>query len=424
MRFFSKATSGSLPVILSLSTLLGCSAAEDKPADLDAVLSSKPELSIFWNLIKNNTDYLFQLPTLGGVTLIAPNNGSFARIQDFDSKNKTQVNALLEYHTLVGSHPLSSIAEGSRLYATTKLTSRAVANVTSGQHATLDKQRGGEVVVTSGGGSRATLVETDLRFAGGVVHVADAVMTAPKRLEATGLTSYRSELSAFVAACYAADLVPQFSDASDVTIFAPVTAAFQFLGPSLTSLDADKLRRVLQYHLVSGKVIPASALRNGTKLATAAAAEGSGSGSGSGSAQVSIRRSGNQLFINSAKVIVPDILLANGVVHLVDGVLNPDAPDVRPNPELDSQPPVFAVSASGTVVGGKTGARAPTPFTTALPCTANCPTPTTSSSVRPATTSSVRSSSSSGVAVAAARCTGPAMAVAAVGVVGGVYGVL
>ncbi|KLU83067.1 hypothetical protein MAPG_02134, partial [Magnaporthiopsis poae ATCC 64411] len=334
MRFFSKAASGALPVILSLSTFLGFSAAEDKPADLDAVLSSKPELSIFWNLIKNNTAYLFQLPTLGGVTLIVPNNDSFARIQDFDSKNKTQVNALLEYHTLVGSYPLSSITEGSRLYATTKLTSRALTNVTSGQHATLDKQRGGEVVVTSGGGSRATLVETDLRFAGGVVHVADALMTAPKRLEATGLTSYRSELSAFVAACYAADVLPQFSDASDVTVFAPVTTAFQFLGPSLTSLDADKLRRVMQYHLVSGKVVPASGLQNGTKLSTAAT-----EGSGSGSAKISISRSGNQLFVNSAKVIVPDILIANGVVHLVDGVLNPDAPDVRPNPELDSQPP-------------------------------------------------------------------------------------
>ncbi|KAL8387097.1 hypothetical protein RB595_010160 [Gaeumannomyces hyphopodioides] len=409
MRFFHT-LSGSLPVILSLSTLLGCSAAEDKPADLDRILSSKPELSIFWNLVKNNTDYLFQLPTLGGVTLVAPNNDSFARIQDFDPKNRTQVNALLEYHTLVGSYPLSSIAEGSRLYATTKLTDRALTNVTAGQHATLDKQRGGDVVVTSGGGSRATLVETDVRFAGGVVHVADALMTAPRRLEVAGLTSHRSELSAFVAACYAAALIPDFSDASDVTIFAPVTSAFQFLGPSLTSLGAADLRRVLRYHLVPGRVTPASALQNGTRLSTAV--DGS---------SLSVRRSGNRLFVNSAKVVVPDILVANGVVHLVDGVLNPDAPDVRPDPESDAQPPVFAVSASGTVVGGPTGARAPTPFTTALPCTANCPAPTSASSARAAASStSVRSSSSSGVAVAAARCTGAAMAVAAAGVVGGV----
>ncbi|EJT70764.1 hypothetical protein GGTG_11787 [Gaeumannomyces tritici R3-111a-1] len=410
---FSSTLSGSLPVILSLSTLLGCSAAEDKPADLDRILGSKPELSIFWNLVKNNTDYLFQLPTLGGVTLIAPNNDSFARIQDFDAKNRTQVNALLEYHTLVGSYPLSSIAEGSRLYATTKLTDRSLTNVTAGQHATLDKQRGGDVVVTSGGGSRATLVETDVRFAGGVVHVADALMTAPRRLEVAGLTSHRAELSAFVAACYAAGVIPDMSDASDVTIFAPVTAAFQFLGPSLTSLDAADLRRVLRYHLVPGKVTPASALQNGTKLSTAAGGEGGGG------ARLSIRRSGNQLFVNSAKVVVPDILIANGVVHLVDGVLNPDAPDVVPDPASDAQPPVFAVSASGTVVGGPTGARAPTPFTTALPCTANCPTPTSASSAR-STSTSVRSSSSSGVAVAAARCTGAAMAVAAAGVVGGV----
>ncbi len=54
----------------------------------------------------------------------------------------------------------------------------------------------------------------------------------------------------------------------------------------------------------------------------------------------------NSTFANSAKVIRSDILLANGVMHIVDDVLDSNATDVKPMPAAASRMPVIQGSAS------------------------------------------------------------------------------
>jgi uncharacterized surface protein with fasciclin (FAS1) repeats len=96
------------------------------------------------------------------------------------------------------------------------------------------------------------------------------------------------------------------------TVFAPTDEAFSKL-PSGTveSLLEDilQLRKVLEYHVVSGKVMAAEVV----KLDSATTTAGS---------TVKIDAS-NGVKINDAIVITPDVEADNGVIHIIDTVLIP-----------------------------------------------------------------------------------------------------
>lgn len=271
--------------------------------------------------------------------------------------------ALLEYHILQGTVATAAIPEGPPTIGSTFLTDPAYSNVTGGAKVLIDKQPGDVVVFTSGAGSRATLVDGDITFDGGLIQVIDTLMVPPERMEPTMRVAY-PDLTAFLAALYAADQVPFFADSANVTIFAPYNAAFQQVAGTLTNLSQAALARVLDYHIVPNQVLFSTDLTNGTNLATAATTPGT-----SQAVLAHVLRAGNNAYVDRAQIIQPDILIANGVMHMVDGVLNPDDPAARPNPTAaGAQAPVFPLSGATS-----TGASVATPFVTALPCTADCP---------------------------------------------------
>ena len=73
-----------------------------------------------------------------------------------------------------------------------------------------------------------------------------------------------------------------------------------------------KLRAVLLYHVVAGKVTGADVV----KLHSAKTLNGK---------KVSIRVSGSNVFVNNAKVVKADVMATNGVIHVVNRVLIPPA---------------------------------------------------------------------------------------------------
>ncbi|PNH31430.1 hypothetical protein BJF96_g5348 [Verticillium dahliae] len=153
----------------------------------------------------------------------------------------------------------------------------------------------------------------------------------------------------------------------------PLSETLQTFG--LDALGADALRDLVRYHVVRGRGAASATLTNGTRLA---AAEGS---------DVSVRRAGNNLFVNSAQVVQPDILMANGVVHVLDNVLNPRAAAAVPDPDSVSQAPVW--SAGGDGQG--------TPFTSAIPCSEDCPATTAGAGSEGAGRSTARRTTTDGV---------------------------
>ncbi len=117
-----------------------------------------------------------------------------------------------------------------------------------------------------------------------------------------------------VAAVKAAGLVDTLKGAGPYTVFAPNDAAFAKLPAGTVDAllkDIPKLKKILTYHVVAGKVTAADV----SKLKSAKTVEGS---------DVKIDIS-NGVKINDSKVTTADVAADNGVIHIIDTVLMPSA---------------------------------------------------------------------------------------------------
>lgn len=118
--------------------------------------------------------------------------------------------------------------------------------------------------------------------------------------------------STLVAAVKAAGLVETLKGAGPFTVFAPTDEAFAKLPEgTVDSLlkDIPKLKQILTYHVVSGKVMAADVV----KLKSAKTVEGS---------DVKIDAS-KGVKVNDSTVTTPDVDTDNGVIHIIDTVLLP-----------------------------------------------------------------------------------------------------
>jgi uncharacterized surface protein with fasciclin (FAS1) repeats len=120
-----------------------------------------------------------------------------------------------------------------------------------------------------------------------------------------------------VAAIQAADLVDTLKGPGPFTVFAPTDDAFKKLpAGTVESLlkpeNKDKLRAILTYHVVSGNVTAAQAM----KLTSAKTVNGQ---------ELKISSRDGTVMINDAKVVKADIHASNGVIHVIDTVILPDS---------------------------------------------------------------------------------------------------
>ncbi|MBW4662255.1 MAG: fasciclin domain-containing protein [Drouetiella hepatica Uher 2000/2452] len=115
-----------------------------------------------------------------------------------------------------------------------------------------------------------------------------------------------------VAAVKAAGLVETLKGAGPFTVFAPTDEAFAKLPAGTVDgllKDIPQLKKILTYHVVSGKVMAADVMN----LKSAKTVEGS---------EVKIDTT-NGVKINSSTVVTPDVAADNGVIHVIDTVLMP-----------------------------------------------------------------------------------------------------
>jgi uncharacterized surface protein with fasciclin (FAS1) repeats len=119
------------------------------------------------------------------------------------------------------------------------------------------------------------------------------------------------------AAVIAAELADDLYGPGPFTVFAPTDAAFASLPDgTIETLLADPtgtLAQILLYHVVGGQALSTD-LSDGQTITTL---QGQ-------TVEVTINADG--VFINDAQVTVADILADNGVVHVIDAVLLPPAP--------------------------------------------------------------------------------------------------
>ncbi|HMA21347.1 MAG TPA: fasciclin domain-containing protein [Gemmatimonadaceae bacterium] len=129
------------------------------------------------------------------------------------------------------------------------------------------------------------------------------------------VASNAGTFNTLVAAVKAANLVETLQGPGPFTVFAPTDAAFAKLPKSAFEAllaDTEKLKAVLTYHVVPGRILSSDIIKMGE--ATPETVNG---------APVHVTLRDGSVFVDEAKVVSADILASNGVIHVIDAVIVP-----------------------------------------------------------------------------------------------------
>ncbi len=154
----------------------------------------------------------------------------------------------------------------------------------------------------------ALLATTSQAFAKGPAQSGPSVVDV-----ALEINAQTGEFSTLIAAAVCTNLVVPLDRKPGVTVFAPTDAAFAELGldaSNVCDIPRKTLSNILRYHIVnrtllSGDVVASDTIRMANGQLT----------------DISVTDEG--VFINDAQIVVVDVLAANGVIHVIDGVLLP-----------------------------------------------------------------------------------------------------
>lgn len=158
----------------------------------------------------------------------------------------------------------------------------------------------------------ATVTTADIEASNGVIHVIDRVLV-PKTL--VEVATEAGQFETLLTAVKAAGLEETVSNEQEgqLTIFAPTDEAFAKLPEgTVESLlaDPDKLRQILLYHVVSGRVTSSDV----AELSQATTVQGG---------TVTIDAGEDGVRVNDSNVVTVDVKASNGVIHVIDSVLLP-----------------------------------------------------------------------------------------------------
>lgn len=322
--------------------------------DLTQILMSQPSLSNLTTYLQLYPNILSELSSMSNITVLAPSNQAFMAALNSSTSNTFSANmtdaitALFSYHVLNGTYNnFTNMPE----FVTTALMPGTYANVTGGQAVEAiasSNMTNATTTFFSGLLQKSTVVTNGTsNFTGGVVHIIDTFLSLPTNITDTAV---QLNLRSAAGALNIANMADAVDTMMGVTCFIPNNAAFQAVGGTFATSTPEELARILEYHVINGTVGYSSMFSNGTMLTAM------------NGINVTITRSDGDIFVNSAKVLTPDVLVANGVVHVVDGVLNPGNRTAVANPSASTQEPAFSGAS----------------FATGTPFTSGVPSPTTS----------------------------------------------
>ena len=300
-----------IPSILAAFLAIGCAA--DSTSSTDATGESLETRSIsevaadhdgLLTLLAalDEADLIETLASDGPFTVFAPTDEAFAKIPkealDALLADPEALRDLLLYHVVADDLTAADVL--------------ASPSLTTVQGGTISVQA--ESVTLNG---MVNLIETDIIAENGVIHLIDMVLMPmgddgigdPDIVEIAGSDE---RFRTLVTALGVAELVETLQGEGPFTVFAPTNEAFAKLPEgTLDALlhDPSALRAVLLYHVVPGD------LASGDVLAAEALKTLQGA---------SITVDADPPSLNgSVGFVETDIKASNGVVHVIDGVLNP-----------------------------------------------------------------------------------------------------
>lgn len=231
----------------------------------------------------------------GPFTVFAPTDEAFAKLPKGTIKtllaDPGRLGAILKYHVVPGRVMAKDVV---------KLSS---AKTALGQSLSI-KSSGGVMI------GNANVMKTDIETSNGVIHVIDTVLIPANDIIETARTV--GSFKTLLAALEAADLTGALQGDGPFTVFAPTDAAFAKLPKGTVEgllRDIPKLKSILTYHVVAGKVMASDVV----KLSEAKTLQG----------QVVRIDASSGVKINASRVVKADVQADNGVIHVIDKVLLP-----------------------------------------------------------------------------------------------------
>lgn len=262
----------------------------------------------------------------GPFTVFAPTDDAFAAYLAANELTEEQLLAsdaltdILTYHVVAGK--VIADAAVAKAGSTTD-----TVNTVNGSPVALSLSGEALKVNTS------EVVVADVMTTNGVIHAIDKVLVPPvaNGLSNTNVTVAQlvtelanaeagAEFTTLLAAVQAADaaVVTTLSDVDqNLTVFAPTDAAFATLLSNLgitaeELLASPALTNVLLQHVVGAEIDSVTAFAaNGSEVATLNSTFG-----------VNVTIENGDLYIEGAKVIMSDIQVTNGVIHVIDTVID------------------------------------------------------------------------------------------------------
>lgn len=261
----------------------------------------------------------------GPFTVFAPTDDAFDLLPPgtvatlLDPANKAVLIDILTYHVIDGQ---VSSADALALDGTSAVMLNAF-------NLRIDVVNG-DLILNLNGNRQATVTVTDIAATNGVIHIIDAVLDPGDAVENIVDTAVANgNFTTLVTALQAADLVGVLEGPGPFTVFAPTDDAFvdlEALSPGIVAsllLPANKatLTDILTYHVFDGSVLsPAAIALDGQSVTML------------NGGSMSIDVAASELILNlggnrQATVTIKDVLCSNGVIHVIDAVLDPaDSP--------------------------------------------------------------------------------------------------
>ena len=310
---------GRLLALVLTGWSLGSMPSAGRAANLVELAAGDPQFSTLVTAVQA-AGLVETLAGPGPFTVFAPNNDAFAKLPPGTLNSLLQdTNALrrvLLYHVVPGALGSTDLVAGPLATA-------------QGAAATISLTGGVKI-------DSATVIAADVAADNGVIHVIDSVILPPPTI--TEVAVGNPDFSTLVTALQVAGLVDLLKTTGPFTVFAPNNAAFAKVPPAtLNALLADpaKLRQVLLYHVVPGRI-------RSTDLTAGKVITAQGSAA-------TIGLTGG-VTINDATVIAANVEASNGVIHVLDSVILPPPSLVETalaSPDFSTL--VAAVQAAGLV---------------------------------------------------------------------------
>ncbi len=294
-----------------LSTLVSALQKADESAnnDLVAALSGEGPFTVFAPTNQAFSDLLAQL-------------GGFDSLDDFNSQQLQDLLAvILTYHVVADAAVLSSdLSDGQ--------------TITTLQGSTIQVSTTGGVFISDATDVDAEVTTANVEVSNGVVHIIDKVLLPQAILDEladiilvpiTDLAIGNENLQNLVAALSAAngDLPTVLRGDGPFTVLAPTDDAFAtFLdGAALEDVPVEVLTNVLLNHVISGEITSTDLTGLGSGYTSTLA-----TGAGDQNVSLFFDTSDGVTFNGVSSVVTPDVKALNGIVHVVDAVI--DIPNI------------------------------------------------------------------------------------------------